>query len=163
MPSTLQHPSIRIPCNIIKKRHASACRFRLSKSLAEFAAKAAKKVQIVFGRGVYVDENTSQAASVEFGRQRRANYAHSRLPNTGGKPRRFFSTSESGMLRHAAFVIGSDTRPPDSDRPQRSARLGKGSVILQPEDPPGGTAGSWQAPVPTAVEARKRRNRKPGH
>ena len=37
-----------------------------SQSLAEFAAKAANKVKIVFGRGVYVDENTSQAASVEF-------------------------------------------------------------------------------------------------
>jgi len=36
------------------------------KSLAEFAADAANSVQIVFGRGVYVDKNTSQAASVEF-------------------------------------------------------------------------------------------------
>ena len=36
------------------------------KSLAEFAASAANKVKRVFGRGVYVDENTSQAASVEF-------------------------------------------------------------------------------------------------
>ena len=36
------------------------------KSLAEFAADAANKVKIVFGRGVYVDKNTSQAASVEF-------------------------------------------------------------------------------------------------
>ena len=53
--------------------------YKLLKSLAEFAAEAANKVQIVFGRGVYVDENTSQAASVEFGRQRRTNYARSRL------------------------------------------------------------------------------------
>ena len=28
-------------------------------SLAEFAAKAANKVEMVFGRGVYVDENTA--------------------------------------------------------------------------------------------------------
>ena len=35
------------------------------KSLAEFAAKAANQVKTVFGRGVYVDENTYQAACVE--------------------------------------------------------------------------------------------------
>ncbi len=35
-------------------------------SLAEFAAAAAKKVKTIFCRGVYLAENTSQAASVEF-------------------------------------------------------------------------------------------------
>ena len=34
---------------------------------------------IVFDRGVYVGENTSQAASVEFVRRMRTNYARSRL------------------------------------------------------------------------------------
>ena len=36
------------------------------KSFAEFSAEAENRVRTVFGRGVYVDENTSQAASVEF-------------------------------------------------------------------------------------------------
>ena len=67
----------------------------MAKSLAEFAAQAAKKVQFVFGRGMYVDENTSQAASVELVRKRRTNYARSRLQKTGGKAQRAFLTSEA--------------------------------------------------------------------
>jgi len=55
------------------------------KSLAEFAAKAANKTQIIFDRGMYVGKNTSQAASVEFVRCKRTNYARSRLQKTGGK------------------------------------------------------------------------------
>ena len=53
--------------------------YKLLKSLAEFAAEEANEVLIVFGRGVYVDENTSQAASVELVRHWRTNYARSRL------------------------------------------------------------------------------------
>ena len=49
------------------------------KSLAEFAAIGSKWNQIIFARGVYVGENTSQAASVEFVRLWRINYARSRL------------------------------------------------------------------------------------
>ena len=53
---------------------------RLSKKcLAEFAAVAANKIKSIFDRGVYLGENTYQAASVEFVRQRRTNYARSRL------------------------------------------------------------------------------------
>ena len=52
-------------------RHESVCHFQnLKKSLAEFAAFAANKVLIIFDRGVYVDENSSQSASVEFVCQR---------------------------------------------------------------------------------------------
>ena len=36
------------------------------KSLAEFSAQAENKIKTIFGRGVYVDKNTSQTASVEF-------------------------------------------------------------------------------------------------
>jgi hypothetical protein len=49
------------------------------KSLAEFAPAGANKVKIIFRRGVYVAENTSQAASVEFVRFWRTNYARGRL------------------------------------------------------------------------------------
>ena len=48
----------------------------VKKSLAEFAALAANKMKIVFGRGVYVDKNTSQAASVEFVRHRHRRGPH---------------------------------------------------------------------------------------
>ena len=71
--------------------------FRLSKSLTEFAVKAANKVEILFDRGVYVDENTAQAASVEFVCQWQTNYARSRLQRTGGKARRGFSTSANAV------------------------------------------------------------------
>ena len=36
------------------------------KSFAEFFAEAKNKVKNIFDRGVYVDKNTYQAASVEF-------------------------------------------------------------------------------------------------
>ena len=39
---------------------------RLPKSLAEFAATAANKLENILCRGVYLAQNTSQAASVEF-------------------------------------------------------------------------------------------------
>ena len=73
--------------------HFSDCQ----KSLAEFAASAAKKVEIIFCRGVYLAENTAQAASVEFVCPRQTNYARGRLQKTGGKARRGFSTSSKSL------------------------------------------------------------------
>ena len=52
----------------------SACQ----KSLAEFAARRRQRNKIIFSRDMCVRENTSQAASVEFVRLRRTNYARSR-------------------------------------------------------------------------------------
>ena len=40
---------------------------------------AAKQVQSIFARGVYLGENSSQSASVEFVRPWRTNYARGRL------------------------------------------------------------------------------------
>ena len=74
-----------------------------SKSLAEFAASAANKIQIIFCRGVYLTENTSQAASGEFVRNRRTKYARSRLQKTGGKTRRGFSTSSEKEEQCSSF------------------------------------------------------------
>ena len=75
------------------------------KNLAEFAADAANKIKIVFGRGVYVDKNTSQAASVEFVCHRQTNYARSRLQTPVGKARRAFSTSsEEAACRFLFFT-----------------------------------------------------------
>jgi len=65
------------------------------KSLAEFAASAANKVKIIFCRGVYLAENTSQAASVEFVCHRQTNYARSRLQKNWRKsPKGFFDKLE---------------------------------------------------------------------
>ena len=74
--------------------------------LAEFAAEAAKKVKNVFGRGVYVDENTYQTASVEFVRILRTNYARSRLKTCRKRPQAFFDkrspgSEEPGLLLYS--------------------------------------------------------------
>ena len=73
-------------------------------SLAEFAAKAANKVEMVFGRGVYVDENTSQAASVEFVRYKRTNYARSRLQNLAEKAEGLFRQTQTAAERLLFFM-----------------------------------------------------------
>ncbi len=49
------------------------------KASQSFAAGAAKESQIIFSGDMRGGENTSQAASVEFVRRRRTNYARSRL------------------------------------------------------------------------------------
>ncbi len=51
----------------------------VSKSLAEFSPKAKRESKSIFRRGVYLAENSYQAASVEFVRYQRTNYARSRL------------------------------------------------------------------------------------
>ena len=69
-------------CKLRKNIHspAQAGLYSVSKKcLAEFAAVAANKVKSIFGRGVYLDENTSQAASVRVVRRRRTRSACSRL------------------------------------------------------------------------------------
>ncbi len=63
-----------------------------------------KESKSVFGRGAYVDKNTAQAASVEFVRHRRTNYARSRLQPFGGKARRAFST-RSDSVKDDVFLI----------------------------------------------------------
>ena len=69
-------------------------RIRLSKKcLAEFAAVAANKVKSIFDRGVYLGENTYQAASVRVVRRRRTRSACSRLQKPVEKPRGGFSTA----------------------------------------------------------------------
>ena len=54
---------------------------------------AANRVQSVFCRGVYLAENTSQTASVEFVPHWGTNYARSRLPKFVGKARKGFFDS----------------------------------------------------------------------
>ena len=64
----------------IKKTAPKGTVFSVSKKcLAEFAAAAANKVKSIFDRGVYLGENTSQAASVRVVRRRRTRSACSRL------------------------------------------------------------------------------------
>ena len=74
-------------------------------SLAEFAAMAANKVKIIFCRGVYLAENTSQAASVEFVCLRQTNYARSRLRKLAEKAKGLFRhVDRPGAIRGGIFV-----------------------------------------------------------
>ena len=95
-------PSGHIKNNAGVPKHASDCQ----KSLAEFAALAANRVSIIFCQDMRLTENTPQAASVEFVRLWRTNYARSRLQKTGGKARRGFSTSSSGTSQDVPLCFG---------------------------------------------------------
>ena len=64
--------------NIIEKGTALAVPSVCQKSLAEFAARRRQRNKIIFSRDMCVRENTTRAASVEFVRHRRTNYARSR-------------------------------------------------------------------------------------
>jgi len=65
----------------------------IKKASQSFLRKQKIEWKYILCQGVYLTQNTSQAASVEFVRKKRANYARSRLQKPGGKPRRGFSTS----------------------------------------------------------------------
>ena len=68
----------------------------VSKSLAEFAARRRQRSSIIFSRDMCVRENTAQAASVEFVRLRRTNYARSRLQSFCRKNQSFFRQLQEG-------------------------------------------------------------------
>ena len=58
----------------------------VSKSLTESAANGGKKSESISGRDLCLDENTSQAASVEFVPRWGTNDTHSRLQNLSESP-----------------------------------------------------------------------------
>ncbi|MDD6856178.1 MAG: hypothetical protein PUD66_07120, partial [Oscillospiraceae bacterium] len=60
---------------------------------------SSEKDSIIFCRGVYLAENTSQAASVEFVRLRRTNYARSRLQKLAEKPEGVFRQAQIAVRR----------------------------------------------------------------
>ena len=62
----------------------------VSKSLAEFAAFAANKVSILFGQGVYLTENSSQAASVGLVSKGKRNLRAADCKNPTEKPEGIF-------------------------------------------------------------------------
>ena len=82
------HTGLAIRTILCRGGHPSACQ----KSLAEFAARRRQRNKIIFSRDMRVRENTSQAASVEFVRLRRTNYARSRLQAFCRKNPEGFST-----------------------------------------------------------------------
>ena len=102
------HTGLAIRTILCRGGHPSACQ----KSLAEFAARRRQRNKIIFSRDMRVRENTSQAASVEFVRLRRTNYARSRLQSFCRKNPEGFST-----------VSGADApvRPPVNHRTPCSA------------------------------------------
>ena len=78
----------------------SACQ----KSLAEFAARRRQRNKIIFSRDMCVRENTARAASVEFVRHRRTNYARSRPQTFCRKNPEGFSTVS--LAHSAACGVG---------------------------------------------------------
>jgi len=74
---------------------ASAC----PKASQSFAAAAAKRSPIIFSGDMCGEENTAQAASVEFVRRRRTNYARSRLQPLCQKVTLFDSLSAAKSRR----------------------------------------------------------------
>ena len=76
------------------------------KSLAEFAARRRQRNKIIFSRDMCVRENTAQAASVEFVRLRRTNYARSSLQSFCRKnPEGFSTVSETDEPRLIRFLF----------------------------------------------------------
>ena len=65
---------------------------------------AAKNSRAIFSLDMCVKENTSQSASVEFVRHRRANYARSRLQAFCRKKHRFFRQSQKNEPSQAHFL-----------------------------------------------------------
>ena len=82
------------------------------------AAHGANKVQIIFGGGVYVDKNTFRPASVEFSRQRRENYARSRVQSPQMRAQR----SGSHLKRVKNSFLTRDLRPPTDAEPAKRLR-----------------------------------------
>lgn len=66
------------------------------KSLAEFTAYAVNNVSNIFDRGVYVDENTSQAPCLEFVCHKQPNYVRSRLKKLKETPEGVFRQVQIG-------------------------------------------------------------------
>ena len=82
--------------------HLLACQ----KSLAEFAARRRQRNEIIFSRDMCVRENTARAASVEFVRHRRTNYARSRPQAFCRKNPEGFSTVAEVAARPPLFLGG---------------------------------------------------------
>ena len=88
-------------------------------------------MQSIFARGVYLGENTSQSASVEFVRFQRTNYARGRLQafcpkralpfwdslKNAPRPGRIFQASFRSMITwHAVRSVSSTYAASSSDR-----------------------------------------------
>ena len=84
--------SLFIPLHRKKGRTFRSVLSAYQKSLAEFAARRRQRNKIIFSRDMCVRENTVQAASVEFVRHGRTNYARSRLQAFCRKNPEGFST-----------------------------------------------------------------------
>ena len=78
--------------------------YSVSKSLAEFAARRRQRNIIIFSRDMCVRENTARAASVEFVRYRRTNYARSRPQTFCRKNPEGFSTVSKQKRRIATTL-----------------------------------------------------------
>ena len=76
-----------------------------SKRLRRICCVCSKQNRIIFRRGVYLAENTSQTASVESVRKMRTDYARSRLQKIAAKRRRRFAAAGAAAALLAAAVF----------------------------------------------------------
>ena len=74
------------------------------KASQSFANGAAKESPIIFSGDMCGGENTAQAASVEFVRRRRTNYARSRLQAFCRKTRRFSDRLKNRSAKAERFL-----------------------------------------------------------
>ena len=66
---------------------------------------SSEKDLVIFCQGVYLAENTYQAASVEFVRLRRTNYARSRLQKLAEKPEGVFRQAQIAVRRRRLNIL----------------------------------------------------------
>ena len=160
--------AIRTP-NLPQKMTAPGGHFSVSKSLAEFAARRRQRNKIIFSRDMCVRENTARAASVEFVRHRRTNYARSRPQAFCRKNPEGFSTVSSrppGLLfayTHYIIMYYSKTPLLQPGLPGAAKPPAAGSPVplrcspVQPgTNPPGTRRQHRPRPGPAAARFRSR-------
>ena len=79
---------------------------RVKKASQSLPPAGGKGILIIFCRGVYLTENTTQAASVRFVRQRRTNRARGRLQSFCQKRAKPFFDSLNGTITFRSPVCG---------------------------------------------------------
>ena len=93
----------RVGCLWKKRSSLAELRLEIVEKASQSLPLKRQKIKIIFCQGVYLTENTYQAASVSFVRYKRTKNARSRLQYSVGKPRRGFSTAWGGALAPPVF------------------------------------------------------------
>ena len=132
-----------------KKPPAQPAAFRLSKKLRRIFRASGKQSHNILRRGVYLVQNTSQAASVEYVRQWRTYYARSRLQKNWRKsPKGFFDKLKAAGSAGGFAVLETIRRgfsgcgwrqcsAPRLPRQRQPSRTPRNTAAASAADPPG--------------------------